>query len=189
MLVDVKSILQRNTCWIRVSEREMKTLSDALGYCSSSLVIFLSPSALLSDEGRADVCGRKASHFFSLAESLRSPAADPFIWVFIRPPWSPTGSCCKAVVFDRLKAECDTNMVGFSTLELADGSFHRPCWEIKLHSHIGRACASLTNLYTWERGLYCVSCQFTFYCFLQEKKGPLLHCLARVLQLFEVSVK
>lgn len=83
---------------------------------------------LLSDEGRADVCGRKASHFFSLAESLRSPAADPFIWVFIRPPWSPTGSCCKAVVFDRLKAECDSNV---------------------------------------------------------EKRGPLLHCLARVLQLFE----
>ncbi|XP_051244757.1 LOW QUALITY PROTEIN: cyclin-F [Dicentrarchus labrax] len=83
---------------------------------------------LLSDEGRADVCGRKASHFFSLAESLRSPLADPFIWVFIRPPWSPTGSCCKAVVFDRLKAECDSNV---------------------------------------------------------EKRGPLLHCLARVLQLFE----
>uniref|UniRef100_A0A3B5B4J7 Cyclin-F n=1 Tax=Stegastes partitus TaxID=144197 RepID=A0A3B5B4J7_9TELE len=84
---------------------------------------------LLSDEGRADVCGRKASHFFSLAESLRSPTADPFIWVFIRPPWSPTGSCCKAVVFDHLKAECDDNVVGF--------------------------------------------------------RGPLLHCLARVLQLFE----
>ncbi|XP_029996899.1 cyclin-F [Sphaeramia orbicularis] len=83
---------------------------------------------LLSDEGRADVCGRKASHFFSLAESLRSPMTDPFIWVFIRPPWSPTGSCCKAVVFDHLKAECDNNV---------------------------------------------------------EKKGPLLHCLARVLQLFE----
>lgn len=75
----------------------------------------LSPSALLSDEGRADVCGRKASHFFSLAESLRSPAADPFIWVFIRPPWSPTGSCCKAVVFDRLKAECDSNVVCFAS--------------------------------------------------------------------------
>ncbi|XP_040047783.2 cyclin-F [Gasterosteus aculeatus] len=83
---------------------------------------------LLSDEGRADVCGRKASHFFSLAESLRAPTTDPFVWVFIRPPWSPTGSCCKAVVFDRLKAECEDNM---------------------------------------------------------EKRGPLLHCLARVLQLFE----
>uniref|UniRef100_A0A3Q2ZH39 Cyclin-F n=1 Tax=Hippocampus comes TaxID=109280 RepID=A0A3Q2ZH39_HIPCM len=68
---------------------------------------------LLSDEGRADVCGRKASHFFSLAESLRSPAADPFSWLFIRPPWSPTGSCCKAVVFEHLKAECDDNKVGF----------------------------------------------------------------------------
>nr|XP_057905399.1 cyclin-F isoform X2 [Doryrhamphus excisus] len=83
---------------------------------------------LLSDEGRADLCGRKASHFFSLAEGLRSPAAEPFTWLFIRPPWSPTGSCCKAVVFDRLKTKCDDNV---------------------------------------------------------EKRGPLLHCLARVLQLFE----
>uniref|UniRef100_A0AAQ4NTK2 Cyclin-F n=1 Tax=Gasterosteus aculeatus aculeatus TaxID=481459 RepID=A0AAQ4NTK2_GASAC len=71
---------------------------------------------LLSDEGRADVCGRKASHFFSLAESLRAPTTDPFVWVFIRPPWSPTGSCCKAVVFDRLKAECEDNMVGLSKI-------------------------------------------------------------------------
>ncbi|XP_047213076.1 cyclin-F-like isoform X2 [Girardinichthys multiradiatus] len=87
---------------------------------------------LLSDEGRADVCGRKASHFFSLAESLLSPKADPFTWVFIRSPWSPTGSCCKAVVFDHLKAECESNM---------------------------------------------------------EKRGPLLHCLARVLLLFEEEEK
>ena len=88
------------------------------------LVSLLSP-ALLSDEGRADVCGRKASHFFSLAESLRSPKADPFTWVFIRPPWSPTGSCCKAVVFDRLKAECDNNMVG-SAAASSEQMFFRP---------------------------------------------------------------
>lgn len=73
-----------------------------------------SQSALLSDEGRADVCGRKASHFFSLAETLRAPSVNPFIWVFIRPPWSPTGSCCKAVVFDHLKAECEMHVVGIS---------------------------------------------------------------------------
>lgn len=85
---------------------------------------------LLSDEGRADVCGRKASHFFSLAEGLRPSTADPFIWVFIRPPWSPTGSCCKAVVFDHLKNESDRN---------------------------------------------------------KDVRGPLLHCLARVLQFFEVD--
>lgn len=87
---------------------------------------------LLSDEGRADVCGRKASHFFSLAEGLRPSASDPFIWVFIRPPWSPTGSCCKAVVFDHLKNECDQN---------------------------------------------------------KDIRGPLLYCLARVLQFFEEDEK
>ncbi|KAJ0001379.1 hypothetical protein NQD34_006399, partial [Periophthalmus magnuspinnatus] len=87
---------------------------------------------LLSDEGRADVCGRKASHYFSLAEGLRAQNADPFIWVFIRPPWSPSGSCCKAVVFDHLKNECDKN---------------------------------------------------------KDNRGPLLHCLARVLQFFEDDEK
>ncbi|KAI1884434.1 hypothetical protein AGOR_G00226360 [Albula goreensis] len=86
----------------------------------------------LSDEGRAEVCGQKAAWFFGLAESLRSSGAHPFIWVFIRPPWSPSGSCCKAVVYDRLKAECDTHT---------------------------------------------------------EKRGSLLHCLARVLQLFDEEEK
>ncbi|MGH0128109.1 UNVERIFIED_CONTAM: hypothetical protein FKN15_033209 [Acipenser sinensis] len=62
----------------------------------------------VSDEGRAEVCGLKASRFFSLAESLRAPA-DPFVWLFIRPPWSPSGSCCKAVVFESLRAECQAD--------------------------------------------------------------------------------
>lgn len=64
---------------------------------------------LLSEEGRADLCGRMASRYLSLSESLRSPQAEPFIWLFIRPPWSVSGSCCKAVVFDRLQAECQTS--------------------------------------------------------------------------------
>ncbi|XP_067859733.1 cyclin-F isoform X1 [Heptranchias perlo] len=59
----------------------------------------------VSDEGRAEVNGLKASHFFSLAESLNF-GATPFVWLFIRPPWSLTGSCCKAVVYDSLKNEC-----------------------------------------------------------------------------------
>ncbi|XP_041851710.1 cyclin-F [Melanotaenia boesemani] len=114
-----------NTLWLfeRAAEKGNFEAAVKLG-----IAYLYNEGPLLSDEGRADVCGRKASHFFSLAESLRSPKADPFTWVFIRPPWSPTGSCCKAVVFDRLKAECDTNM---------------------------------------------------------EKRGPLLHCLARVLLLFD----
>ncbi|XP_030229540.1 cyclin-F isoform X1 [Gadus morhua] len=83
---------------------------------------------LKCDEGQADVCGRKASHYFSLAEALHPAATDPFTWVFIRPPWSLVGSCCKAVVFHRLKAQCEAS---------------------------------------------------------QEKKGPLLHSLARVLLCFD----
>ncbi|XP_053133126.1 cyclin-F isoform X2 [Hemicordylus capensis] len=58
-----------------------------------------------SEEGRAEVNGLKASRFFSLAESLNIWAT-PFIWLFIRPPWSLSGSCCKAVVYESLNAEC-----------------------------------------------------------------------------------
>ncbi|KAJ6657543.1 hypothetical protein lerEdw1_002256 [Lerista edwardsae] len=58
-----------------------------------------------SEEGRAEVNGLKASRFFSLTEGLNLSAA-PFIWLFIRPPWSLSGSCCKAVVYESLKAEC-----------------------------------------------------------------------------------
>lgn len=59
----------------------------------------------MSDDGRAEVNGLKASRFFSLTERLNN-GANPFIWLFIRPPWSSSGSCCKAVVFDSLKEEC-----------------------------------------------------------------------------------
>nr|XP_009007181.2 cyclin-F isoform X3 [Callithrix jacchus] len=41
----------------------------------------------VSDEARAEVNGLKASHFFSLTERLNAGAV-PFIWLFIRPPWS-----------------------------------------------------------------------------------------------------
>ncbi|XP_044513013.1 cyclin-F [Gracilinanus agilis] len=64
----------------------------------------------ISDEGRAEVNGLKASRFFSLTERLNVNAA-PFIWLFIRPPWSVSGSCCKAVVFESLKAECQFQKV------------------------------------------------------------------------------
>uniref|UniRef100_G3TG00 Cyclin-F n=1 Tax=Loxodonta africana TaxID=9785 RepID=G3TG00_LOXAF len=59
----------------------------------------------VSDEARAEVNGLKASRFFSLAERLNM-GATPFIWLFIRPPWSDSGSCCKAVVHGSLHTEC-----------------------------------------------------------------------------------
>ncbi|NXA54482.1 CCNF protein, partial [Nothocercus julius] len=64
----------------------------------------------ISDEGRAEVNGLKASRFFSLTERLNVRAA-PFIWLFIRPPWSLNGSCCKAVVYESLKAECQLDKI------------------------------------------------------------------------------
>lgn len=69
----------------------------------------------VSDEARAEVNGLKASHFFSLAERLNVGAA-PFIWLFIRPPWSVSGSCCKAVVHESLRAECQLQRVSAGSL-------------------------------------------------------------------------
>ncbi|KAG8506389.1 Cyclin-F, partial [Galemys pyrenaicus] len=66
---------------------------------------WLCPAVSVSDEARAEVNGLKASRYFSLAERL-SAGASPFIWLFIRPPWSVSGSCCKAVVHESLRAEC-----------------------------------------------------------------------------------
>ncbi|MGH0173670.1 UNVERIFIED_CONTAM: hypothetical protein FKN15_075356 [Acipenser sinensis] len=48
------------------------------------------------------------AYLYNEGQSLRAPA-DPFVWLFIRPPWSPSGSCCKAVVFESLRAECQAD--------------------------------------------------------------------------------
>ncbi|XP_065588643.1 cyclin-F [Cyrtonyx montezumae] len=69
----------------------------------------------LSEEGHAEVNGVKASYFFSLTERLNVSAA-PFIWLFIRPPWTLNGSCCKAVVYESLKAECQENTAHKGTI-------------------------------------------------------------------------
>ncbi|XP_068276349.1 cyclin-F [Nyctibius grandis] len=58
-----------------------------------------------NEMSHAEVNGVKASYFFSLAERW-NVGADPFIWLFIRPPWNLSGNCCKAVVCQCLKAEC-----------------------------------------------------------------------------------
>lgn len=79
-------------------------LETSLGYVLSASTVSV------SDEARAEVNGLKASHYFSLAERLNVSAA-PFIWLFIRPPWSVSGSCCKAVVHESLRAECQLQRV------------------------------------------------------------------------------
>lgn len=70
----------------------------------------VSPTVSVSDEACAEVNGLKASRFFSMAERLNT-GSEPFIWLFIRPPWSVSGSCCKAVVHDSLRAECQLQRV------------------------------------------------------------------------------
>ena len=46
--------------------------------------------------------GLKAAEMFCRIESL-TPSTDPFTWLFIRPPWSLNGACCKECVFNYMK--------------------------------------------------------------------------------------
>ncbi|TRY96419.1 hypothetical protein DNTS_021455 [Danionella cerebrum] len=103
----------RDTVWLfeRAAEKGNFEAAVKLG-----IAYLYNEGPSLSEDGRADLCGHMASRYFSLAESLRSPLSEPFIWLFIRPPWSTSGGCCKAVVFDQLQAECQTNQARRGTL-------------------------------------------------------------------------
>jgi len=50
--------------------------------------------------------GKAAADYLSRAEIL-TPGVFPFYWIFIRPPWSPDGSCCKVMAFNHLKDKVD----------------------------------------------------------------------------------
>ncbi|PKU31173.1 hypothetical protein llap_18522 [Limosa lapponica baueri] len=102
----------------------------------------------ISDEGRAEVNGLKASHFFSLAERLNACAA-PFIWLFIRPPWSLSGSCCKAVVYESLKAECQLEKMSdpgryLQSLRKLRDYAAKGCWEAQIA--LAKACGNGNQL-------------------------------------------
>ncbi|EDO34730.1 predicted protein, partial [Nematostella vectensis] len=56
-----------------------------------------------SNNTNASENGRQAAELFCTAERM---TCDPFTWFFIRPPWAPSGSCCKACVFKNMVEYC-----------------------------------------------------------------------------------
>ncbi|XP_013409126.1 cyclin-F [Lingula anatina] len=50
--------------------------------------------------------GEQAAAMFCQVESL-TPEISPFTWLFIRPPWSTAGACCKEYVFKNMKSICE----------------------------------------------------------------------------------
>ncbi|KAK3089144.1 hypothetical protein FSP39_001220 [Pinctada imbricata] len=52
--------------------------------------------------------GVKAAEMFCRIESM-TVATDPFTWLFIRPPWSNSGACCKECVFTYMKNYLNEN--------------------------------------------------------------------------------
>jgi len=49
--------------------------------------------------------GRLAAEFFFKAECT-IPNGAPFTWFFVRPPWAPSGVCCKSCVFNSMVEIC-----------------------------------------------------------------------------------
>ncbi|XP_070579735.1 cyclin-F-like [Ptychodera flava] len=67
----------------------------------------------ISEDGKAANNSSQTSKYFCKAEAL-SPL--PFTWLFIRPPWSASGTCCKAMVFNNMKNHCKTKASSSSTM-------------------------------------------------------------------------
>lgn len=59
--------------------------------------------------------GRLAAEFFFKAESTIQNGA-PFTWFFVRPPWAPSGVCCKSCVFNSMVELCSDPVVNNSML-------------------------------------------------------------------------
>ncbi|XP_033757266.1 cyclin-F-like isoform X2 [Pecten maximus] len=65
-------------------------------------IAYLYNEGLPEDDRRVTNNGEKAADMFCKVESL-TPGTDPFSWLFIRPPWSLNGACCKETVFAHMK--------------------------------------------------------------------------------------
>ncbi|ESO84228.1 hypothetical protein LOTGIDRAFT_108005 [Lottia gigantea] len=58
------------------------------------------------DEENIAVNGTKAAKYFSQIEKMNNNKIEPFTWLFIRPPWSISGACCKERVFNLIFNLC-----------------------------------------------------------------------------------
>ncbi|PVD38359.1 hypothetical protein C0Q70_00973 [Pomacea canaliculata] len=65
-------------------------------------------SSTLEEDKDIAVSGRLAAEYFCKVEEISGSIA-PFTWLFIRPPWSASGACCKACVFETMKTHADKN--------------------------------------------------------------------------------
>ncbi|XP_077870463.1 cyclin-F-like [Saccoglossus kowalevskii] len=67
----------------------------------------------IAEHGKADNNSSQTSKYFCQAEEL---SGSPFTWLFIRPPWSASGTCCKAMVFNNMKNHCKQKSSSKSTM-------------------------------------------------------------------------
>ncbi|RUS76559.1 hypothetical protein EGW08_015691 [Elysia chlorotica] len=65
-------------------------------------VAYLYKEGICQDGCVTDVSCESA-HYFCLSEIL-TPETFPFFWIFVRPPWSLDGECCKAKTFRQIQA-------------------------------------------------------------------------------------
>ena len=68
---------------------------------NTCLSVFIVPVHSDSEGNKIGFNGQKSSTMFCLAERL-TPKIPAFAWLFIRPPWSIHGSCCKELVYNNM---------------------------------------------------------------------------------------
>ena len=78
-------------------ERNMLSKGQCFIFVSFSFAV---PSD--SDGKKVSRNGTKAAEMFCRVESM-TPGTTPFTWLFIRPPWSLNGACCKECVFNYMR--------------------------------------------------------------------------------------
>eukprot|EP00058_Branchiostoma_floridae_P009892 XP_002595380.1 hypothetical protein BRAFLDRAFT_119004 [Branchiostoma floridae] len=111
-LVDNNPTLWVNTNFggIWPSPANVEQLKKIAEYGNLELLIKLGV-AYLYNEGFPEIEGEQASRngvraaeFFMKSEELvRAAGTPPFTWLFIRPPWTTTGTCCKSLAFKTIK--------------------------------------------------------------------------------------
>ncbi|XP_074649084.1 cyclin-F-like [Tubulanus polymorphus] len=109
-LIDNNSILYQTVCFYDQwpSSTNIKHFELAAKHNNLQALIKLGVAYLYNEGLPSDVEGKQifangiqAARLFCHAESLTANI-DAFTWLFIRPPWSNTGACCKECVFKNM---------------------------------------------------------------------------------------
>ncbi|KAK3709161.1 hypothetical protein RRG08_030841 [Elysia crispata] len=107
-IIDTNSILWKSVSFAHAwpSEKNLSHFMNAAEKKNIEAAVKLAVAYLYKEgickDNNTDVSCESA-HYFCLAEIL-TPETFPFFWIFVRPPWSLDGECCKAKTFKQIQS-------------------------------------------------------------------------------------